>query len=144
VKKAAISGKKALKPGSFRPARVARPPVVRRLLWLWLSTLGLSLAVMVFNPQWGLSLLWGSSVSLLPAICFARYAFRYRGASYTLSAVGAFYRGEALKYFLTLLLFAAVFIQVAKIHAVVFFLAFISVQIFSWLLTAHALGQRQR
>ena len=122
--------------GRLRPSTIARPPVVQRLFMLWLAAVVLAVAVMPIDSKWGLSLLWGFSVCLLPAICFSWYSFRYRGARAAVTAVNAFYRAEAIKFFLTALLFAAVFHRADKVNLLVFFLAFIAAQIFSWLLTA--------
>lgn len=58
--------------------------------------------------------------------------------------VHAVYRAEALKFFLTVVMFAAVFMQVDKIHLPVFFLAFVGGQIASWLVTAQVLTHHQR
>lgn len=99
---------------------------------------------MLIDQQWGLSVLWGSSVCLLPAMCFSWYAYKYQGARQALATVNAFYRAESLKFILTALLFAAVFHRADKINLAVFFLAFITAQIFSWLLIAHTLRQQSK
>lgn len=101
-------------------------------------------AVMPIDPVRGLSLIWGFSVCLLPAICFSWYSFRYRGARVAVATVNMFYRAEAMKFILTALLFAAVFYRADKVDLVVFFLAFVAAQILSWLLMAITLKQQSR
>jgi ATP synthase protein I len=95
--------------------------------------------LMLIDAGAGLSLLWGFSVCLLPAVCFTWYANQYRGARATQVTVQKFYRAEAVKFVLTAMLFAAVFQQVDKIYPATFFLAFVIAQIFSWVLTAGVL-----
>jgi ATP synthase protein I len=97
------------------------------------------------NARLGLSLLWGCSVSLLPSACFAWFSFRnYGGARRSIAMLYGLYRAEAFKFLLTAALFAAVFVQVDKIYAPAFFLAFVGGQIASWLVTARALSRQRR
>lgn len=99
---------------------------------------------MLIDQQWGLSLLWGSSVCLLPVLCFSWFVYKYQGARQASATVIAFYSAESLKFILTALLFAAVFHRADKINLAVFFLAFITAQIFSWLLIAFTLKQQSK
>jgi F0F1-type ATP synthase assembly protein I len=110
--------------------------VLQRLLILWMVLIAMSVAVMPIDSRWGLSLLWGFSVCLLPAVCFTWYAFRYRGARVVIASVKMFYRAETVKFFLTAILFAVVFHHADKISTAVFFLAFVAAQIASWLVSA--------
>lgn len=128
-----------------RPATIARPPVAAHLLWFWLALLLLAGLVALVNRPYALALAWGSSVNLLPGICFAWYSFRTgRGARHALATVNAFYRAEAIKFLLTAVLFAAVFVQVEAIHLPTFFLAFLGAQAGSWWLSARVLGRPKR
>lgn len=129
-------------PGQRPASSIAKPPVLRRLLLLWLATLPLALMTMLIDARWGLSLLWGFSVSLLPAACFAWYATRHSGARAAAAVVNGFYRAEAVKFVLTAILFALVFQRVDQIHLPAFFLAFIAAQIIAWVLTAQSLRRR--
>jgi ATP synthase protein I len=136
--------KKTPEVGRLRPGTIAKPPVFKRLLGLWLIAVVAAMAVMPIDSRWGLSLLWGFSVCLLPGVSFAWYAFRYQGAHRVASAVQMFYRAEAVKFFLTACLFAAVFQHADKINLLVFFLAFIAAQIASWLLAAMTIKNQSR
>jgi F0F1-type ATP synthase assembly protein I len=113
-------------------------------LWLWLWLILVALMLMLIDKGVGLSLLWGFSVCLLPAMCFTWYAHHYRGARAMQMTVHKFYRAEAAKFILTTMLFAAVFQQVDKIYPATFFLAFVIAQIFSWVLTAGILRRHLR
>lgn len=116
-----------------------------RLLLLWIALALGSGALLLIDTTLGLSLLWGFSVSLLPGICFAWFSYRGPwGARRTAAVLSAIYRAEAIKFFLTVVLFAAVFMQVDKIYPSVVFLAFIGAHICSWVLTAQALIRRQQ
>lgn len=118
--------------------------MVSGLLLLWFALALLSGAVTLINTTWGLSLLWGCSVSLVPSVCFAWYSFRKRySAGQAQAVVHAFYRAETVKFVLTAAMFAAVFAQVDMIHLPIFFLAFIGAQIGSWWLAARVLSRPQ-
>ncbi|KTF10894.1 ATP synthase subunit I [Pseudoalteromonas sp. H105] len=56
----------------------------------------------------GLSALAGGAVAVLPHCVFAIYAFRYMGASRVNQAYSSLKRGNALKFLLTIILFALV------------------------------------
>lgn len=123
-------------------ATIPVPPVFRRLTLLWLILIGIALAIKPYDSTLSLSVLWGVTVNLAPAVCFAWYVFRIRGASKVRQTVNAFYRGEAAKYLMTVFLFAVVFVQVDKINVLAFFLSVITAQILSWLVSGLTIGQR--
>lgn len=111
-------------------------PVLQSLSKLWLITLVISALVMIWEIRLGISLLWGSSVCLLPAMVFAWYASTLRGARQAATSVRRFYLAEAAKLVITAVLFAVVFIRGASISLPVFFCAYIATQILVLVLTA--------
>jgi ATP synthase protein I len=110
--------------------------VFKQLVILWLALMLLSGVVMAWQSQWGISLLWGFSVCLLPAMVFAKYAGQIRGALAVGQSVNRFYRAESAKLILTALLFAAVFIRDELISMPVFLCAFVAAQIAQIILVA--------
>lgn len=129
---------------SMRNARrqtveLARLPVYKRLIQLWIILLCIGAAVMFWQSRWGMSLLWGFSVCLAPAIVFAWYAGRIRGASNVHASVNRFYGAETAKFLLTAAFFAVVFTRDADFSVPVFFGAFILAQIAQLILTAKVL-----
>ncbi|PWK46783.1 ATP synthase subunit I [Pleionea mediterranea] len=70
----------------------------------------ISAAIALF---WGfkasLSILLGGAVSVLPSLAFAYFAFRHSGARSSQQVVKGFLLGEAIKFFLTIVLFILVF-----------------------------------
>lgn len=96
------------------------------------------------DARLGLSLLWGIAVSALPGACFAWYSFRrFGGARQSGTAVHAIYRAETIKFLLTAVLFAAVFMRVTEIHLAAFFIAFVGAHLGASLVTARALARHQ-
>ena len=75
----------------------------------------------------GRSALLGGLVSILPNAYFAHKLFRYQGAQAAKRIVNSFYKGEALKLVLTIVLFTLVF-KFITINPLVFFAAYIVVQ----------------
>lgn len=133
-------------PNTSRSPRntIAKPPVFKYLFSLWLVASALAVVMMKLDMRWGLSLLWGFSVCLLPTLCFSWYAFKYQGARLVSASVQMFYRAESMKFLLTTVLFALVFKQADKIIPMVFFLAFVAAQILAWLVSAFTLKSQSR
>ncbi len=105
-----------------------------RRLFLVQSAVVFILAVIFFmtiGTVAAMSCVLGGLVCILPSQLFAWLYFRYRGAHSAQQIVGAFYRGEAVKIFITVALFIIVFKHVA-IHAMAFFLGFIVAQCVFW------------
>lgn len=111
-------------------------PVFKVLVGLWLATVVFGALITLWESRWGISLLWGSSVCLLPALIFAWYAAGIRGARQVGNSVRRFYLAEAAKFMVTALLFAVVFTRDATISLPVFFCAYIATQILTLVLTA--------
>jgi ATP synthase protein I len=80
----------------------------------------------------------GTAIAWVGSLYFALQAFRYAGALQAPKIVQSFYKGEAGKFVLTALLFAAVFAGVKPLQAGWFLTGFILEQLVAWgiLLTA--------
>lgn len=120
-------------------AELARLPVYKHLITLWLFTLCLGFPVLLWQSHWGLSLLWGVSVCLVPAIVFAWYAGRISGASRIYASVNRFYGAETAKFILTAVLFAVAFTRDVELSVPVFLGSFILAQVAQWAIAAKVL-----
>ena len=117
-------------------------PVFKRLVALWIVLIVFSGAVLSWHSLWGISLLWGFSVCLVPAIVFARFAGQIRGAWGIRQSVNRFYSAESAKLILTAVLFAVVFTRDVAISIPVFLCAFVAAQIAQLIVTAASIRQR--
>jgi ATP synthase protein I len=79
-----------------------------------------------------ISALLGGSIAILPQALFALIYFKYSGARAAKQIINGFYKGEALKIFLSVGLFALVFITY-PIAPLAFFITYITVQLTHWL-----------
>lgn len=123
-------------------AVLAKLPVFKCLVWLWLALCVLSGPVLYWQPLWGISLLWGFSVCLVPSMVFARLAGHIRGARDVRQSVSRFYRAESVKLLLTAVLFAVVFTRDVPISLPVFLCAFITAQVIQMIVTAVVINRR--
>lgn len=89
------------------------------------------LATLLSSRIAGLSALLGGLVSALPNAYFARTMFQHQGANAAKQIVNGFYKGEALKMVLTIVLFTAVF-KFFIIMPLVFFSVYILAQMVFW------------
>lgn len=108
----------------------------RGIVRLWLIQLGTTLIFAVicaiaFGVNAASSALLGGMVYIVPNVYFARTLFKYQGARSAKQIVNSFYKGEALKIILSLLLFTAVFVWV-KITPLAFFAAYIMLLMTHW------------
>lgn len=104
----------------------------RLLLCQFLLTASLALLALIFmGAVAAQSVLLGGMVSVVPNAYFAKKLFRHQGARAARQIVNSFYSGEALKLALTFVLFAIVF-KFFKIIPLVFFAAYIVVQMVFW------------
>lgn len=111
---------------------------------LCLAMIILASAVLLVDARIGLSLMWGFSACMLPALSFAWYASRGSGTLGAVVTINRFYRAEAVKIVLTAALFALIFQHEKKIDVVVLFLAFIVAQVCSSVLVARTLNKSSR
>jgi len=87
--------------------------------------------IMASGVTAAVSALLGGGVSVVPNAYFARTLFRYRGARAAKQIVTSFYKGEAMKMVLTIVLFTLVF-KFFTIIPMVFFAVYIVVQMTFW------------
>jgi len=73
----------------------------------------------------------GCLVYLIPNLCYAKKVFQYQGALAAKQIVNSFYKGEALKIGLSIILFTLVF-AVFKLIPLIFFGVYISMQMLVW------------
>jgi len=79
-----------------------------------------------------LSSLCGAGIAVLGQAYFVARAFRHAGAASARQIVSSFYRGEAGKFMLTALLFAAVFIGFKQVDVRWLFASFVLEQLVAW------------
>lgn len=97
----------------------------------------------IFGKQTATSVILGGFVAVIPALFFARKCFQYQGARAAKQILKAFYLGEAIKLFLSMVLFVLVFIFF-KVNAFVFFLTYIVVITTHWLSPLFIINQQNR
>ena len=104
---------------------IPRPPIYRIPLIQLAVLLPLVVAAWFYNAAISYSLFLGGLVHLIPNMYFAAQAFRYRGAKAMRQNLGAIAKGEALKFLMTAIGFALVFVFVSPINVIAMFCAFI-------------------
>ncbi|CAH0993030.1 hypothetical protein SIN8267_03169 [Sinobacterium norvegicum] len=128
-----------------RGAAIARPPILKIFL---LETAFLLLLTAATLWLWGveasISMLLGGLTAIIPQLYFAYQAFRFSGAKMTRQVSQAFYRGEAGKFSLNFLMFAAIFMLVDKVNVFALFAGFTLLQIGNWVGAAAMLSQRSK
>jgi ATP synthase protein I len=105
----------------------------RRLLVCQLSMTMLvaTIAALFWSMTAARSALLGGLVSIVPTAYFATTLFKHQGARAARQIVNSFYKGEALKIALTVILFALVF-KFINIIPLVFLSVYIMVQMVFW------------
>ena len=98
---------------------------------LSLTVLLALIAVWYSSKAAGVSALLGGLVSVVPNAYFAIKLFRHQGARAAKQIVSSFYKGEAAKIILSIVMFALVF-KFANIIPPVFFAVYIVVQMVFW------------
>lgn len=99
---------------------------------LWLTLLLSGIFAFIQGGHAASSAALGGLTCLLPQSYFALKLFKYQGARAARQIVNAFYKGEAMKLVLSVLLFAFAFAWF-KVKPLPFFIGFISVQSVIWL-----------
>jgi ATP synthase protein I len=123
-----------LNPTTARGAQLARPPLLGIFVAQLTVLIIVSVALLLVDTTSAYSALLGGLIAIVPNAYFARWAFRYTGAQAVVEVARSFYRGEAGKFLLTALLFAAVFALVKPLNAVIVFLAYIVLIALNWML----------
>ncbi|WP_245183384.1 F0F1 ATP synthase subunit I [Legionella israelensis] len=111
----------------YRAQIVVRVFLIQAVLTLimaaiWFVTAGLNAAY---------SSMLGGLVCIIPNVIFAGQAFKYQGARAAKKIVHSFYKAEALKIAMSIVLFATVFIM-CDIKPLAFFITYILVQMSHW------------
>ncbi len=102
----------------------------------WLVQISTTVAFAVFcalffGAQAASSALLGGVVCIVPNAFFAGKLFKYQGARSAKQIVNSFYKGEALKIALSIILFTLVFVWI-KITPLAFFLSYIIILMTHW------------
>lgn len=109
-----------------------RQIAVRVFLVQAILTLVMSALFLLTNDlNAGYSSLLGGLVCILPNVIFISQAFKHQGARAAKKIVQSFYKAEAFKIILSIVLFALVFIMFA-ITPLAFFITYILVQLSHW------------
>jgi ATP synthase protein I len=97
---------------------VDRSQAVQLLKWQAVLAVLLVLTALLFSSQQAAaSVGLGCGIAMAGSLYFALQAFRYAGAQQAQVIVQSFFKGEAGKFVITALLFAAVFAWVKPLHA---------------------------
>jgi ATP synthase protein I len=116
---------------------VKRQLLLHRLKKLWVLQIVIILSVVLISAiisgkKAAISAFLGGSIAVIPHALFAIIYFRRSGARAAKQIVTDFYKGEAVKIFLSFGLFALVFVTYS-IAPGAFFLTYITVQLTNWL-----------
>ncbi len=120
-----LTGSSQLKPNTAHGAKIAKPPILKIYGIQLLILLCVSAGLFVVNITVAYSALLGGLIFIGPNFYFASLAFRYQGARAAKKIAETMYRGEVIKFLLSAVLFAAVFVLVEPISAGALFVAFI-------------------
>ncbi len=123
---------RALKLGEYVNKQLNKQGIIR--LWLIQTSLVLLLSLvwmLIDNARAGYSAFLGGAVCIIPNALFAVRLFKHQGARLARQIVRNFYRGEALKIVLSVLLFSLVF-ALCNIAPMVFFTTYVVVLMTHW------------
>ncbi|MDP3705901.1 MAG: ATP synthase subunit I [Legionellaceae bacterium] len=106
---------------------------VRRLALIQLSmTAVFALVSYLFTGCMGAqSAILAGVTYILPNLCYAKKLFQYQGARAAKQILNGFYKGEALKIGLSIVLFTLVF-AVFNINPLIFFGVYVGMQMLIW------------
>lgn len=123
-------------------AKLKAPPIKRIFAVQGILLLLVSLSAWVLSdPEIARSILLGGLISIGPNVYFARWAFRFSGAQASSSVARSFYIGEAGKFFLTVVMFAAVFAWVKPLNIPILFLTYIVMMALNWILALSVINK---
>lgn len=100
------------------------------------------ISLLISGSTAAFSAIVGGLVCVVPNACFVRKLFKHNGARAARQIVNGFYKGEALKLTLSILLFALVF-RFLKINPLVFFVAYIAAQMVFWFAPLIVINKRK-
>jgi len=127
-----------------RGASIAKPALLPIFAVQWAVLIVASVGLFFVDVVMAYSVLLGGLISILPNMYFARWAFRYSGARAASEVARSFYRGEAGKFVLTVVMFAVTFSAVRPLHIEAFFLAYVVMLAMNWLLGLRLSNRRKR
>ena len=118
-----------------KSAQLKRPKVFRVVGLQILVTLLVSAGALLIRGDLVLaySALLGGAVCVLTNLYFAWLMFRHMGSQAAKEVVRSFYKAEAMKFGLTVVLFTLIFILVRPLNPISFFLTYAVVQFVHWL-----------
>ncbi len=117
-----------------RGARIARPKFVKVFLLETAILLAVTAIIgLLCERMLAVSILLGGIIALIPHIYFTYQAFRFTGAKAAQQVSQAFYRGQAGKFILNLLLFALVFMLIQRVDVLALFAGYILMLIGNWI-----------
>lgn len=102
------------------------------LKWQVALALVLTLLALTASPVAAISAGLGAGIAIAGSLYFALQAFRHAGARQAPQIVHSFYKGEAGKFVITVLLFAAVFTGVKPLRTGWLLTGFILEQLVVW------------
>ncbi|WP_404415699.1 ATP synthase subunit I [Marinospirillum sp.] len=114
-------------------AALPLPPVKRLLMTQGLVSLLVALIAEIFWPDSGFSALLGGMLVLIPQSVFSLFAYWYRGARRINDTVLLLLVGATLKFGLTVVLFALIFVGVQPSNPISLLCAYIAVLSVHWL-----------
>lgn len=108
----------------------------RGIVRLWIVQISVVVVITAFCATFfsynaAISAGLGGLVCIIPNVYFAVKLFQYEGARSAQKIVKAFYKGEAVKIILSIILFTLVFVF-CKVTPLAFFTTYIAVQMTHW------------
>lgn len=123
---------------------VDRSQALRLLRWQCILAVVLTALALFKSTGAALATGLGAGIAIAGSLYFALQAFRHAGAIRAPQIVQSFYKGEAGKFVITVLLFAAVFAWVKPLQAGWLLTGFILEQLVAWgVLLAGNTGTKQ-
>ena len=111
---------------AIRGAEIARPKFAKVFLFETVILLAVTALIgWLIDEVVAVSVLLGGFTALIPQMYFTFQAFRFSGAKAARQVSQAFYRGQAGKFMLNLLLFALVFSLFEKVDVLALFAGYI-------------------
>ena len=109
----------------------------RGIIRLWIIQLATTLCIagfflIAYDIKASASALLGGLVYIIPSAYFASKLFKYQGARAARQIVNSFYKGEAAKIFLSMLLFTLVF-ALCRVTPLAFFTSYILLLMTHWI-----------
>jgi ATP synthase protein I len=124
------------KQNGSKGAQIPIPPLARLISVLVIALILGTLGLLLVDKTIALSVFLGGLIFVIPYAFFVVRVFRFRGAGVAQNVAQGFYRGEAGKFVLTVMLFALVFALVRPLHALALFGGYIAMVLLGFGLAA--------